>query len=474
MGQNYSVVHQRLIADGIGDLDRLLTPQLFLAGSYLLERYRHDEQQDVDLWVPYSTPESQDHLLATVIDVLLACGYTCFRCTYTTKLASGEQLLGSAYSRVQHMVRYIYTCHGRGKLRVQVIALNQHGGSTAADVVGHFDLSPLLQYYHSGTVVRHPRHTSFLRFNMLSTVIHNQSFVEWCRSYMRYRKYVERGLQARSEDLQYLHERVEATLSSQACWLSKRHQRSCVYVLNVETCIRNFNEVSQFLNQAFHLPCPHILYTLAPVDAGQPMDRSVFGVRLVVRMLASSGFVDTQRPNWTHWTGHALHHIKFQPRRPHNPFQEDKHSVLLHGKLQRLDQVVLGMVQEETMDDGLYDATQTITDPVDQTEYRLDDYMHMGRFVVYVDAVAYGVSRDYLRYSVSHHTRTLQNVRDGSDWVLVSLTFANGLSVYLPKRHVQQWIHCTLPTHLFRITPLEDLEVEGIVRVYRLAYVYAA
>ena len=465
MGQNYSTVHARLVADGVGNLHTLLDPHLFVAGSYLLRRF-DDASQDLDLWIPYLPEDQQDTILARVVATLLDHGYTSFRRTYPPPSDRGGAAArrrgdGGMYNRVQYMVRSIYTCYCPGKLQVQVITLNHQGGARAPDVVRHFDLTPLLQYYHGSLTACHPSHTPNLRFNASSSVIHNQSFVEWCRSYTRYLKYVQRGYTVSGDDMRYLHERVDASLPSKACWVVQWHQRARRYVLNVEAHIRTFNRTSAFLQRMFGVQCPFIVFGFAPGGG-----RTVYDVRLLVRFEACPDFVDTRLP----WSpvpveGHRIGTY------PSDSLLPDARNVVCYHTLVPLDQYIVPYVQEDTSNTAAYTASDVITDPVDQGEYTLEVYLSFkDSFVVYLEGTPYGVQKPYLQFCLDHKSTRAQNVLDGSHVRLTSVTFANGLTVQLPSAQVLAWVGSTVRNRLFRMLPAEGLRFDDADPVYRLAH----
>jgi hypothetical protein len=401
MGTVHSHPHNQLVRDGLGRLDAILCPSLFIAGSYVLNKF--DMAKDIDLWIPYlgDDSDSQNNIVDTVVKTLLLCGYDYPRVAYSSKQTTCH--VCDQYKRIHTMIRTMYKWTKRGKREVQLMVMNENGGRTATDIVKHFDLTMLLRYYHSGTI-EHIHEDSVVRINLGSDIIKHQTFPEWCRTYERVLKYYIRGYSLSRSIIQHITEYVSKTLAEYTQWTRVVYKQRIAGKLNVVNYITMFNRVSLQLQEIYGEPCPYIMHTIMSTDG---TCRSMSDIRIVVETETDyrlvSSFVNNCTPIWADYndlSSDAKIQLEKNDRIPLGHVPPNQTYIMFSKKFTNIAvdsrMVTRPYIQQRqcTYDNN---NTHSVFDMIDLEDYTIQEYLlQEDTIIIYLENKPYGIRTGYL------------------------------------------------------------------------------
>jgi hypothetical protein len=270
-------VELRLVQDGLEGLNVLLAKnEAYISGSYLVPWYEpvtETMMPDVDIWIPYRTDPLQIRkCIADITAFLYNRGYKLPRTSYPSRhrRGAGVPRVLDAYQRINHMIDQII-CF-RGLVRpVQVMVMNEQGGSSPEDIIRHFDLTIVQRYYNGKALWSTPRSITdidnrSLQINTSSEVIMAQSFPEWIRTLGRLHKYSTRGYTVSSSVLQTFLQCVPASAAVSARITTSRNftLNRLVHELNIASYINEWNRISPRITGWPSSGSPMVALTVRP------------------------------------------------------------------------------------------------------------------------------------------------------------------------------------------------------------------
>lgn len=257
----HSFLKEKLQKDGLfGLCDVLRTNGAYLAGSYIIRDMKHvpEFMPDIDIWIPFSKEKEAQRLqISNITAFLYLHGYGMPRISFCSKKRAHTKSHTSynAYRRIHHLMDQIICFKSdsrESRIPIQILVMNRNGGNTANDIVKHFDLTLVQQYYDGSKLwaskaAIHANTTKLLGINLESDVIRHQTFPEWTRTLSRIVKYNLRGYSVDDTTSDIL--LAYGTTSLKEC--AKVQSEFCfalgdrVYTINVESYIEQWNTMSR-------------------------------------------------------------------------------------------------------------------------------------------------------------------------------------------------------------------------------------
>ena len=200
----------KLATDGLQGLETILqNHNLCIAGSYVLPYFTEVDEYvpDIDIWIPF-TPRQKEGV-AAIVAFCYVHGYELPRVSYSNRGTRPKH--DDPYKRIRFMMSSIISMKSRqpGKKCVQILVMNSRGGAHANDIIAHFDVTPVMQYYDGKQIWASPdallaMKDKTIRINTRSDIITQQSFPEWVRTLARIKKYNARGFIADADLMKVL------------------------------------------------------------------------------------------------------------------------------------------------------------------------------------------------------------------------------------------------------------------------------
>lgn len=274
----------RLQTDGLSGLSRVLqqaVPPVILAGSYTVPWYTEVEEHvpDIDLWIPFHS--NVESTVLSVTAFLYTHGYRLPTVAYSTKpppprhAPRGRPPVPRAYQRMQNIMSTLYCFVGREdatKRKVQLMLLNANGGTTAEDIIQHFDLTLVQRYFDGSHLWSTPGSTravtlKTLDLNTESKMIREQSFPEWVRTLSRLTKYSQRGYTVGDRVSPFLVSIVTACLARECTiemFVQTYELSGPSHRLSLESYLHHWNILVPQLTWGPHTYGPTITLTVRP------------------------------------------------------------------------------------------------------------------------------------------------------------------------------------------------------------------
>lgn len=257
----------RLRADGVPELaKRLRECGAVIAGSYVLPT-KYDDS-DIDVWVPWTTNRNTLSRVDMITSYLVDCGYMLKMIKSRTdwrKQVSDTENIPDAYTRMNNTISYMIECKKRESRTIQIIMLKRGGGKTGEDIVNHFDINLIRQYFDGKQIARTPASirdmdNNTISINRDSKMVRDQTFPEWCRTLTRFMKYTRRGFTTdnSSEYITKYAKSAFSTMSKDIGWYSCCDYFKNVYKLNILHYILEWNLIARYLK------LPYIYLTILP------------------------------------------------------------------------------------------------------------------------------------------------------------------------------------------------------------------
>lgn len=285
-----SDIRRRLEEDDLSCLITFLQNhhnKVVIAGSYTFAIHpdeKHDPSLgpgDIDIWIPWSSNNESSKILGDLLKCIIGSGYSDIKSRHQNP---DNPNLSDDYMRMNHMIDTIYTVTRPDEIRpyrkVQILLLQEAGGTNPKDLIQHFDLNISRQYYDGWYIYRPSEVENDIRKNRItlntaSDVIRKQSFPEWVRTMRRIHKYTMKGFIVHKSVVSDLYDLVPVAMTAWCKWgrisSSYSGRTSFSYSLNTMGYFQEWNQLAKS-----HPLIPSIAFTVIPPG------RYISDVRLVL------------------------------------------------------------------------------------------------------------------------------------------------------------------------------------------------